>query len=163
MKGYSLRFSFRQEARRALASCVLPTRAHVLQKRWAGPGPEQPEGPSGNHDYQRPASVPGLGQETGWRDGGGWRKGKKKQEVAGEGKEMIEKTQQLLPDEKGISEPCILGNQVTVVAGWGVGGSGMGQGEKLVSSTFGVVPVNSQQSTGQEKGCPPQVLCPRGT
>ena len=25
----------------------------------------------------------------------------------GEGKEMIEKTQQLLPDEKGISEPCI--------------------------------------------------------
>lgn len=161
MKGYSLRFSFKQEARRALVSCVLPTRAHVLQKRGAGPGPEQPEGPSGNHDYQRPASVPGLGQGTGWRDSGGWRKGKKKQEVAGEGKE-IEKTQQLLPDEKGISEPCILGNQVMVVAGWGVGGSGMGQGEKLVSSTFGVMPVNSQQSTGQE-GCPPQVLCPRGT
>ena len=38
---------------------------------------------------------------------GGWRKGKKKQEVVGEGKEMIEKTKQLLPDEKGISEPCI--------------------------------------------------------
>lgn len=47
-----------------------------------------------------------------------------------------------------------------VVAGWGVGGSGMGRGEKLVSSTFGVVPVNSQQSIGQGEGCPPRVLCP---
>ena len=49
------------------------------QRCWAGPGPEQPEGPSGNHDYQRPASVPGLGQQgTGWRDGGGVEKGEEK-------------------------------------------------------------------------------------
>lgn len=49
----------------------------------------------------------------------------------GEGEEMIEKTQQLLPDQKRISEPCVLGNQVTVVAGWGVGGIGDGPGREV--------------------------------
>lgn len=42
------------------------------QRSQAGPGSEQPEGPSGNRDDQRSVSVPVLGQ--GWRDGVGMEK-----------------------------------------------------------------------------------------
>ena len=55
---------------------MLPARAHVPQRSQAGPGSGQPEGPSGNRDDQRWASVPVLGQ--GWRDGVGMEKEEEK-------------------------------------------------------------------------------------
>lgn len=60
----------------------------------------------------------------GWRDGAGVEKEEEKNRKwgGGGGKEMIANTQQLWPDEKVISEPRVLGNQVMVAVESGAGG-----------------------------------------